>query len=121
MTLYAVTHAHCGHPAAVSRDRARMEYRRDLLHAAGQRQWRVRVYTGPLPIPGASTVPGAEHCTTCGTGAGDTEHAAAEPEQPSPLSPDCKAGKCSACVGDAWDTAKDAPANCRCDCHRSTR
>lgn len=36
------------------------------------------------------------------------------------LSPDCKAGKCRACTGDAWDHVADAPAVCPCECHAPT-
>lgn len=34
-----------------------------------------------------------------------------------PVSPDCSAGKCGACVGDAWDHAADVPAPCEHACH----
>lgn len=34
-----------------------------------------------------------------------------------PLNPDCRDGKHRACNGDAWDMAKDAPAECACTCH----
>lgn len=34
-----------------------------------------------------------------------------------PRSPDCQAGKCRACVGEAWDEAADAPVPCPCTCH----
>lgn len=30
------------------------------------------------------------------------------------LCPDCRDGKHGACVGEAWDDAKDAPADCQC-------
>jgi hypothetical protein len=33
-------------------------------------------------------------------------------------SPDCKAGKCSACTGDAWSDRLDAHADCEHPCHR---
>jgi len=33
------------------------------------------------------------------------------------VSPDCRAGKCKACSGDAWDEAADALTTCRCGCH----
>lgn len=34
-----------------------------------------------------------------------------------PLSPDCRAGKCTACVGDAWDDLFDERTGCVCLCH----
>lgn len=37
------------------------------------------------------------------------------------VSPDCRAGKHGACVGDAWDDVLDAPAECSCDCHGAHR
>ena len=33
------------------------------------------------------------------------------------VSPDCAAGKCPACTGDAWDTGKDRLTDCQHDCH----
>ncbi len=30
---------------------------------------------------------------------------------------DCADGKHLACIGDAWDTEADTPADCECDCH----
>lgn len=33
------------------------------------------------------------------------------------ISPDCQAGKHTACVGEAWDVTEDAPTGCECDCH----
>ena len=33
------------------------------------------------------------------------------------VSPDCAAGKCPACTGDAWDTGKDRLIDCQHDCH----
>jgi len=33
------------------------------------------------------------------------------------LSPDCRAGKCAACVGQAWDDDTDEAAECPCECH----
>jgi len=33
------------------------------------------------------------------------------------LSPDCRAGKCAACVGQAWDDDTDEAAACPCECH----
>jgi len=33
------------------------------------------------------------------------------------ISPDCTAGKCGACSGDAWDFAKDHRVDCEHDCH----
>jgi hypothetical protein len=36
------------------------------------------------------------------------------------VSPDCRAGKCKACSGDAWDEAADVLTTCRCDCHADT-
>lgn len=33
------------------------------------------------------------------------------------VSPDCAAGKCSACTGDAWDVERDAVVPCQHDCH----
>ncbi len=36
------------------------------------------------------------------------------------LSPDCAAGKCTACPGDGWDADQDAVAPCPCACHHVT-
>jgi hypothetical protein len=36
------------------------------------------------------------------------------------LSPDCAAGKCSACVGDAWDPVRDLLTSCEHMCHGVT-
>ena len=33
------------------------------------------------------------------------------------MNPDCRAGKHSACAGDAWDEQADAPTTCSCWCH----
>lgn len=33
-------------------------------------------------------------------------------------SPDCRAGKCHVCSGDAWDFDRDAPTACEHRCHR---
>lgn len=33
------------------------------------------------------------------------------------ISPDCAAGKHTACTGDAWDRDHDRPAPCTCRCH----
>lgn len=33
------------------------------------------------------------------------------------MNPDCEQGKHTACSGDAWDFARDAPKACGCDCH----
>ena len=33
------------------------------------------------------------------------------------LSPDCRDGKCRACVGDAWCHDEDARVVCECECH----
>lgn len=38
--------------------------------------------------------------------------------EPGPTSPDCKAGKCSACTGDAWSDKLDAVTECEHPCHR---
>lgn len=40
-----------------------------------------------------------------------------EQEQQDPRSPDCIAGKCRACAGDAWDEELDARVPCPCACH----
>jgi len=37
------------------------------------------------------------------------------------LSPDCRAGKCAACVGQAWDDDTDEAAACPCACHFAGR
>jgi hypothetical protein len=37
------------------------------------------------------------------------------------LGPDCRDGKCAACVGDAWDDAADEPTACQCACHDVTK
>jgi len=37
-----------------------------------------------------------------------------------PKSPDCAAGKCGACTGDAWDVATDQMVPCGHDCHTAT-
>lgn len=34
-----------------------------------------------------------------------------------PVSPDCHAGKHTACTGDAWDLEEDRPTACDCACH----
>lgn len=34
-----------------------------------------------------------------------------------PRSPDCRDGKCGACVGLAWDLVVDELTSCRCRCH----
>jgi hypothetical protein len=34
-----------------------------------------------------------------------------------PTSPDCAAGKCPACTGDAWDVGVDRLTDCRHHCH----
>lgn len=36
---------------------------------------------------------------------------------PDPTSPDCAAGKCHACSGDAWHVALDALTDCEHPCH----
>lgn len=36
------------------------------------------------------------------------------------LSPDCAAGKCTACVGEGWDPDRDGTAPCPCACHHVT-
>lgn len=36
------------------------------------------------------------------------------------LGPDCRDGKHSACVGDAWSVADDAATPCTCPCHWDT-
>ena len=41
----------------------------------------------------------------------------AAPALPGPVSPDCRAGKCSACTGDAWSDKLDAHADCEHPCH----
>ena len=33
------------------------------------------------------------------------------------LSPDCRDGKCGACIGDAWDDSTDQPTECQHACH----
>lgn len=33
------------------------------------------------------------------------------------LSPDCRDGKCAACIGDAWDDTTDEPTICQHACH----
>jgi hypothetical protein len=33
------------------------------------------------------------------------------------LSPDCRDGKCGACIGDAWDDTTDEPTVCQHACH----
>lgn len=33
------------------------------------------------------------------------------------LSPDCRDGKCAACIGDAWDDVKDQGSDCQHACH----
>lgn len=33
------------------------------------------------------------------------------------LSPDCRDGKCAACIGDAWDDTTDEPTECQHACH----
>lgn len=38
---------------------------------------------------------------------------------PSATSPDCRAGKCRACSGDAWDDERDVLVPCSHDCHGS--
>lgn len=53
------------------------------------------------------------------TGAADELRAAAErTARPLPISPDCRAGKCSACSFDAWDAERDCLTDCGHDCHR---
>lgn len=37
--------------------------------------------------------------------------------EPGTVSPDCKAGKCSACTGDAWSDRLDARTDCEHPCH----
>lgn len=56
---------------------------------------------------------------------------APEPERPSlvcldeaeaagpPVSPDCRAGKCTACVGEAWDEDADEVTECEHACHEA--
>lgn len=34
------------------------------------------------------------------------------------LSPDCRDGKCGACIGDAWDLTADSKTACACGCHQ---
>jgi hypothetical protein len=53
-----------------------------------------------------------------------TQHLARHPMHPGGsvqdgpwLNPDCWNGKHSACAGDAWNTAADAPTECECSCH----
>ena len=54
------------------------------------------------------------------TGAADDVRRAGERTAPHPLpiSPDCQAGKCSACSFDAWDYLRDVLTDCGHDCHR---
>lgn len=33
------------------------------------------------------------------------------------LSPDCRDGKCGACIGDAWNDTTDEPTECQHACH----
>ena len=33
------------------------------------------------------------------------------------ISPDCRDGKCAACLGDAWDDVKDQGTECQHACH----
>lgn len=33
------------------------------------------------------------------------------------VSPDCRDGKHRACIGDAWNDARDEPDECDCICH----
>jgi hypothetical protein len=33
------------------------------------------------------------------------------------LSPDCRDGKCAACIGDAWNDTTDEPTSCEHACH----
>lgn len=44
-------------------------------------------------------------------------HAAPAIRAPRTLSPDCKAGKCTACNGDAWSDRLDAHTDCEHECH----
>lgn len=37
--------------------------------------------------------------------------------RPAVMDPDCVAGKHHACLGTAWDDARDVPAECTCACH----
>lgn len=46
-----------------------------------------------------------------------TPHAEGAPDRPLALSPDCAAGKHTACVGDAFDWEREQVIGCGCDCH----
>lgn len=40
---------------------------------------------------------------------------------PPPIGPDCRDGKCAACIGDAFDFLKDEPTRCGHECHAPTK
>ena len=61
--MYAVVHATCGHAASVSSDRAGSQKLKDLLHAGGYHQWRVRLLADETAIAAA-----AESLTESNTG-----------------------------------------------------
>lgn len=66
-----------------------------------------------------------EHARALIESAGEAERAADELVRPaapllfdvSRLSPDCRDGKCGACIGTAWDMDADEMTNCTHECH----
>ncbi len=63
--MYAVVHATCGHAASVSSDEAGSQKLKDLLHAGGYHQWRVRLLADETAIAAAAESLAASNSGTC--------------------------------------------------------